>query len=129
MIMTKVEKLAAKFGRGEATAADVVAAARARAALAPGYTPAETYDEMARRVETDESVPFDTDGWDGVTCVYVADGLTYEQYAQSHALYVIGLALARSENQRPTEPAQVSQRMGPERPASSEGDGPSEFED
>jgi hypothetical protein len=79
---SKIEVLARAFGQGKATAAEVVAAAKARAV---GYSPADTYDEMARRVETDESAP--ATGWDDVTLVYIDDGLTDEQYSELSALY------------------------------------------
>ena len=77
--MSRVQELALSFGPGEAAATEVVAAARAGAAASPGYTSADTYDETQRRIETDESQPLNTEGWDGVTVTYVADGLTAEQ--------------------------------------------------
>lgn len=85
--MSKIEDLARAYGQGRCTAAEVIAAAKAGDA-GYDYAPADTYDEMAIRAETDESAPFDEDGWDGVTAVYVEDGLTDAQYADLRALYV-----------------------------------------
>lgn len=85
--MTHVQDLAWAYGRGETSAATVVAVARA-AAVPPRTPAAEGYEALMARMQTDDGPTYNTEGWDGVTSVYVSGGLTAGQYEVLHDLYL-----------------------------------------
>jgi len=88
---TATQVLAAAFGSGQTTAAEVVASAKAGI---KARTPSEdngyernTYDWMMARMNNDDFTELNNDGWDGVVSVYNSGGLSHVQYAELHSLY------------------------------------------
>lgn len=85
--MNEIEILARAFGQGRATAPEVIEAARA-ADVGYAYCPADSYDEMGRREQADESAP--STGWDAITGAWIDDALSDAQYDELRALYLNG---------------------------------------